>query len=63
MLVGRALTFRDFVPRLELLALRNLLGIFAYCKSVNVSLFCKSCLVLFLTFFMALRFYDGLPQI
>jgi len=63
-----ALTFRNFVPRLELLALLwDFLGIKGFlrdfqksmkmCKMNYFSLFWKSYLVLFLTFITALRFY------
>ena len=63
-----ALTFRDFVPRLELLTLfRDFLGIFGKAwkcaKRHYFSLFCKSYLVLFLSFIMVLWFYAAPPQI
>jgi len=56
-----------FVPRLELL---TLLGIFRdflkglkMSKMKHFSIFCKLCLVLFLTLIMALRFYAAPLQI
>ena len=46
-----ALTFRDFVPRLQLLTLfRDFRRIMKMCEMNYFSLFCKSYLVLFLTF-------------
>jgi len=57
-LLTNALTFRDFVPRLELLALfgdlRKSMKMF---KMNYFSSFWKSYLVLFLTFITALQFY------
>ena len=59
-----ALTFRDFVPRFELLTLfRDFRKSLKMCKINHFSLFCKSRLVLFLTFIMALRFYATPSQI
>ena len=56
--------FRDFVPRLELLILyRDFRKGLKISKMNNFSLFCKLCLVLFLTLIMALRFYAAPPQI
>jgi len=53
-----ALTFRDFVPGLELFTLlRDFRESMKMCKMNYISLFCKSYLVLFLTFITALRFY------
>ena len=57
-----ALTFRDFVLRLELLApfwglFRDFRKSMKMCKMNYFSLFWKSYLVLFLTFITALRFY------
>jgi len=59
-----ALTFKDFVPRLELLThFRDFRKSLQMSKMNHLSLFCKSCLVLFLTLIMALRFYVAWPQI
>ena len=53
-LIGSALTFMDFAPRLECLTLvRDFLSIFGRawkCVKWTISLFCESFLVLFLTF-------------
>ena len=62
-IIGRcsALTFRYFVPRSELLTLFK-----DFWKNMKInyfSLFCKSYLVLFLTFIMVLRFYAAPPHI
>jgi len=69
-LLCSALTFRDFVPRLEPLTLFRDMGIvkdfpesIKMCKMNYFSLFCKSYLVLFSTFIMALRFYAAATQI
>ena len=59
-----ALTFRIHVHRLELLTLfRDFRKSMKMCKMNYFSLFCKSYLVLFLTFIMAFRFYAAPPQI
>jgi len=59
-----ALTFRNFVPRLERLTVfRDFRKSLKMCKMNHFSLFCKSCSVLFLTLTMALRLYAAPPQI
>jgi len=56
-ILASALTFRDFVSRLELFNLfRDFRKSLKMCKMNHFSLYCKSCLVLFLTLIMVLRF-------